>query len=60
MFDRLRTEVAECIKKNHPSKQDFYDVVLGMEYSFAECKEATFQVKLISEQVGIDLKKSIR
>ena len=56
----MRAEVAECIKKNHPSKQDFYDVVLGMEYSFAECKEATFQVKLISEQVGIDLKKSIR
>lgn len=31
-----------------------------MEYNFAEYKEATFQVKLISEQVGIDLKKSIR
>jgi len=31
-----------------------------MEQNFAEYKEATFQIKHISESVGIELKKMIR
>ena len=45
---------------NQPADLNLQDLVLGMEQNFAEYKEATFQIKHISESVGIDLKKMIR
>lgn len=45
---------------NQSADLNLHDLVLGMEQKFAENKEATFQIKHISESVSIDLKKMIR